>query len=238
MNLIHILKCFELASGLKVNIDKSRLIRVGVSANEVIYMASSLGYSHDTIPFSYLGLSVGKRMNSCSGWNVVTNRFREKLTSWKSNSLSIGGRLTLSKNIGLLCKWKWRFLVKKSALWQIVIKEFNGKDGGFDSTSSSLGVSNGQNTRANDNLSAMLNLIGNLVLNSGGPDKWEWACDKSGMFKTKTLYQSEVSKILDEDVFPAIQRISKGWISAWFKAHDARELNYWIQRPWDILSCI
>ncbi|GKA24087.1 RNA-directed DNA polymerase, eukaryota, reverse transcriptase zinc-binding domain protein [Tanacetum coccineum] len=205
-----------------------------------------LNATHDSIPFFYLGLSVGKKMNSCNGWSAVINRFRDKLTSWKSNSLSIGGGLgvgsLLSKNIGLLCKWKWRFLVEKNALWQIVIKEFYGEDGGFGSTSSSLGVSNGQNTRfwldpwcasglrlsdmfprlyaldrfkdckisdrwslsnsvwggnwdwrlplrgrANDDLSAMLNIIGNLELISSTPDKWEWACEKSGMFKTKTL---------------------------------------------------
>ncbi|GKD65221.1 hypothetical protein Tco_1307329, partial [Tanacetum coccineum] len=150
-------------------------------AEDQAYECSKLlNATHDSIPFFYLGLPVGKKMNSCNGWSVVINRFREKLTSWKANSLSIGGRLTLvkavlavfwgfkdsqkgiswvkwncilldlnkgglgvgsllSKNIGLLCKWKWRFLVEKNALWQIVIKEFYGEDGGFGSTSSSLG---------------------------------------------------------------------------------------------------
>ncbi|GJU96960.1 putative RNA-directed DNA polymerase, eukaryota, reverse transcriptase zinc-binding domain protein, partial [Tanacetum coccineum] len=93
------LLCFELASGLKVNVDKSRVIGVGVLANEVISMASSLGCTHDSIPFFYLGLPVGKKMNSCNGWSAVINRFREKVTSWKANSLSIGGRLTLVKAV-------------------------------------------------------------------------------------------------------------------------------------------
>ncbi|GJX47690.1 RNA-directed DNA polymerase, eukaryota [Tanacetum coccineum] len=98
MNLIRILKCFEFASGLKVNIMKSRIMGVGVPHNDVTYMASSLGCVHDSIPFSYLGLPFGKRMRSCDGWNDIINRFRDRLSSWKANSLSIGGRLTLVKS--------------------------------------------------------------------------------------------------------------------------------------------
>ncbi|GJZ64247.1 hypothetical protein Tco_0620668 [Tanacetum coccineum] len=37
----------------------------------------------------------------------------------------------LSKNLGLLCKWKWRFLIEENALWHRVISYFNGSDGGF-----------------------------------------------------------------------------------------------------------
>ncbi|GJT82207.1 reverse transcriptase domain, reverse transcriptase zinc-binding domain protein [Tanacetum coccineum] len=99
LNLIRILKCFELASRLKVNIMKSRIMGVGVSYNDVARMASSLGCTHDTLLFSYLGLSVGKRMRSWDGWNGIINRFRDRLSSWKANSLSIGGCLTLVKSV-------------------------------------------------------------------------------------------------------------------------------------------
>ncbi|GJV95269.1 RNA-directed DNA polymerase, eukaryota [Tanacetum coccineum] len=80
-NLIHIFRCFELASGLKVNIDKSRVMGVGVPANKVVSMASSLGCTHDSLPFYYLRLPVRKRMNSRVGWNKIINRFRDKLSS-------------------------------------------------------------------------------------------------------------------------------------------------------------
>ncbi|GJZ03380.1 putative RNA-directed DNA polymerase, eukaryota, reverse transcriptase zinc-binding domain protein [Tanacetum coccineum] len=76
IHLIYILKCFELASGLKVNIAKSRLMGVGVSIREIDNLASSLGFAFDSIPFTYLGLPVRKKM-----------------------SLSIGGRLTLVKSV-------------------------------------------------------------------------------------------------------------------------------------------
>ncbi|GJU86058.1 RNA-directed DNA polymerase, eukaryota, reverse transcriptase zinc-binding domain protein [Tanacetum coccineum] len=35
--------------------------------------------------------------------------------------------------MGLLGKWKWRFLVEKNALWRMVIKDFYGIDGGCGS---------------------------------------------------------------------------------------------------------
>nr|GEV32839.1 RNA-directed DNA polymerase, eukaryota, reverse transcriptase zinc-binding domain protein [Tanacetum cinerariifolium] len=38
-----------------------------------------------------------------------------------------------AKNLGLLSKWKWRFLTEKNVLWRKVIKCFYGDDGGFNS---------------------------------------------------------------------------------------------------------
>ncbi|GJX53707.1 putative RNA-directed DNA polymerase, eukaryota, reverse transcriptase zinc-binding domain protein [Tanacetum coccineum] len=98
-NLIHILKWFELASGIKVNIAKSRLLGVGVPNIEVEFMASSLGCTHDSLPFTYLGLLVGKKMRACDGWDLILSRFRDRLSSWRAKSLSIGGRLTLVKSV-------------------------------------------------------------------------------------------------------------------------------------------
>nr|GEV80621.1 nucleotide-binding alpha-beta plait domain-containing protein [Tanacetum cinerariifolium] len=60
LNLIHILKCFELALDLKVNISKSKVIGVGVHCNEVESLASSFGCLHDPLLFTYLGSQLGK----------------------------------------------------------------------------------------------------------------------------------------------------------------------------------
>nr|GEZ57414.1 arginine repressor C-terminal-like domain-containing protein [Tanacetum cinerariifolium] len=61
-NLIHILKCFETGSDLKINLSKNRLIGDGVPVRDVKGMASSLGCSNVSLPFIYLGLRAGKRM--------------------------------------------------------------------------------------------------------------------------------------------------------------------------------
>nr|GEY62830.1 RNA-directed DNA polymerase, eukaryota, reverse transcriptase zinc-binding domain protein [Tanacetum cinerariifolium]GEZ01163.1 RNA-directed DNA polymerase, eukaryota, reverse transcriptase zinc-binding domain protein [Tanacetum cinerariifolium] len=123
------------ASGLKVNIAKSRLFGVGVPNLDVEAIAFSLGCSHDTTPFVYLGLPVGKRMYSSDGWNEVGNRLRLWLSAWKAKSLSIRGGLgtgsLYGKNLALLDKWKWRYRTKNEVLWLKVICSFYGDDGGF-----------------------------------------------------------------------------------------------------------
>ncbi|GJZ15065.1 RNA-directed DNA polymerase, eukaryota, reverse transcriptase zinc-binding domain protein [Tanacetum coccineum] len=98
MHLIRILKCFELAYGLKVNMSKSKLIGVGILISEVENMATFVECSHDSVPFIYLGLLVGIRMRFVDGWGEVINRFRVQLSSKKAKSLSIGSHLTLVKS--------------------------------------------------------------------------------------------------------------------------------------------
>ncbi|GJV79108.1 hypothetical protein Tco_1514978, partial [Tanacetum coccineum] len=85
--------------GLKVNISKSRLFGVGFDLEEVAAVASSLNCSHDSLPFMYLGLSVGKNMNFCDACVDVIDRVRNRLSAWKAKSLSIGGRFTLVKSV-------------------------------------------------------------------------------------------------------------------------------------------
>nr|GEX66081.1 putative RNA-directed DNA polymerase, eukaryota, reverse transcriptase zinc-binding domain protein [Tanacetum cinerariifolium] len=67
-NLINILRCFELASGLKVNLE---------------------------VDFLELGPPVGRKMRLCDGWQGIIDRFRDRLSLWNAKTLSVGGRLTL-----------------------------------------------------------------------------------------------------------------------------------------------
>ncbi|GKB40984.1 hypothetical protein Tco_0885926 [Tanacetum coccineum] len=71
--LVRILKCFQDVSGLKVNLSKSRLYGVGVPLNEVASVAEAINCAHD--------------------------KFLNRLSSWKSKLMSIGGRSTLVKAV-------------------------------------------------------------------------------------------------------------------------------------------
>ncbi|GJU93195.1 RNA-directed DNA polymerase, eukaryota, reverse transcriptase zinc-binding domain protein [Tanacetum coccineum] len=64
-----------------------------------VSLASLTGCSPGNLPFKYLGLPIGANMNQVSNWNILVDRFRTKLSSWKANLLSIGGRLTLIKSV-------------------------------------------------------------------------------------------------------------------------------------------
>ncbi|GJV73082.1 RNA-directed DNA polymerase, eukaryota, reverse transcriptase zinc-binding domain protein [Tanacetum coccineum] len=71
--IVNVLKWFYLASGLKINLNKSKLMGIGISHDMVASAAKSIGCSILHTPFNYLGV--------------------------KLKSLSIGGRLTLIKSV-------------------------------------------------------------------------------------------------------------------------------------------
>nr|GEY94209.1 reverse transcriptase domain, reverse transcriptase zinc-binding domain protein [Tanacetum cinerariifolium] len=85
--------------GLKINLSKSRLFGIGVPEEEVVNITRVVNCSYGSLPFSYLGLLVGKDMNRIEAWADIVNTFTKKLSSWKANLLSIGGRLTLVKSV-------------------------------------------------------------------------------------------------------------------------------------------
>ncbi|GJS04028.1 RNA-directed DNA polymerase, eukaryota [Tanacetum coccineum] len=71
VNLVRILDCFYLASGLKINLHKSQVLGVGVPRDIVIQGASLIG----------------------------CDKIQARLSKWKSKTLSVGGRLTLLKSV-------------------------------------------------------------------------------------------------------------------------------------------
>ncbi|XP_071719242.1 uncharacterized protein [Rutidosis leptorrhynchoides] len=98
-NLINILKCSELASGLKVNFHKSCVYGVGVNPNETEGLASRMGCKAGKFPFIYLGLPIGAKMKKISDWDPVIDKFKKRLSDWKMRTLSYGGRLVLLNSV-------------------------------------------------------------------------------------------------------------------------------------------
>ncbi|GJW73546.1 putative RNA-directed DNA polymerase, eukaryota, reverse transcriptase zinc-binding domain protein [Tanacetum coccineum] len=98
-NLSRILTCFYLASGLKVNFNKSKFFRIAINESELYFFASSIRCQSSYSPCTYLGLPIGANMSRSLNWNPLIERFLKRLTRWKANSLSFGGRLTLAKSV-------------------------------------------------------------------------------------------------------------------------------------------
>lgn len=96
-NLIRILRCFELASGLKVNMSKCKVYGFGVQSCELDLVARSLNCSVGSLPLTYLGLPLGASLARDTHWKPIIERFQAKLSRWKASNLSFGGRLTLCK---------------------------------------------------------------------------------------------------------------------------------------------
>ncbi|GJS10576.1 RNA-directed DNA polymerase, eukaryota [Tanacetum coccineum] len=99
ITIVHVLKCFFLASGLKINIHKSKLMGIGVSNEDVTTAANLIGCTTFTTPFNYLGVKVGVPSSKSCSWDEVLTKISARLSKWKLKTLSIGGRLTLIKSV-------------------------------------------------------------------------------------------------------------------------------------------
>ncbi|GJR22496.1 RNA-directed DNA polymerase, eukaryota, reverse transcriptase zinc-binding domain protein [Tanacetum coccineum] len=98
-NIFQILNIVYIVFGLKINIHKSNVYGLGVSSNEVEVMASYTGCEAGFFSFTYLGLPIGSNMSRIANWQPLIDRFKARLSGWKANLLSIGGRLTLIKYV-------------------------------------------------------------------------------------------------------------------------------------------
>ncbi|GJT64688.1 hypothetical protein Tco_1016168 [Tanacetum coccineum] len=92
--LIHV-ECFYRASGLRINMSKSKILGVNVDSDKVKGAASKLGCLILKTPFTYLGSKVGGSMSRVHAWNEVIDRVKNRLSKWKMKTLSIE------------CRWKW-----------------------------------------------------------------------------------------------------------------------------------
>ncbi|GJV00654.1 RNA-directed DNA polymerase, eukaryota [Tanacetum coccineum] len=97
--IVNVLKCFHLASGLKINFHKSKLMGIGTRPEEVDAAATTMGCSIFTTPFVHLGVKVGGAMSRIKSWDDVVAKVSSRLSKWKLKTLSIGGRLTLIKSV-------------------------------------------------------------------------------------------------------------------------------------------
>ncbi|GJW45828.1 RNA-directed DNA polymerase, eukaryota, partial [Tanacetum coccineum] len=97
--IIRVLECFFRASGLRINLHKSKLMGVAVENSLVNSAANNIGCMTLSLPFSYLGVNVGGHMSRIASWDVVINKVLSRLSKRKMKVLSVGGRLTLLKSV-------------------------------------------------------------------------------------------------------------------------------------------
>ncbi|GJV68532.1 RNA-directed DNA polymerase, eukaryota, reverse transcriptase zinc-binding domain protein [Tanacetum coccineum] len=98
-SLMMMLQWFFLASGLKVNVHKSCIYGVGVPLADIKELADTYGCLANNLPLTYLGVKVGANMNRIDSWKDVVQKVKNKLSSWKAKTLSVGGRFTLIKSV-------------------------------------------------------------------------------------------------------------------------------------------
>ncbi|GKB26093.1 RNA-directed DNA polymerase, eukaryota [Tanacetum coccineum] len=160
--LVHVLECFFRASGLRINMCKSKIMGVNVGDDKIKAAALKLGCRILNTPFTYLGTKVGGNMSRVQAWTEIVDKVKSRLSKWKIKSLSIGGRLTLLKSVlgsipifhmsifkvpltvlrsleSIRCKFfnghelkSRKFHSHNDSLWSRVIKAIYGEDGAID----------------------------------------------------------------------------------------------------------
>ncbi|GJT04797.1 RNA-directed DNA polymerase, eukaryota, reverse transcriptase zinc-binding domain protein [Tanacetum coccineum] len=97
--IVKVLECFYRALGLRINMNKSKLMGIFV-ANDIVDQAdNNIGCTTLKDPFSYLGSKVDNLMSRTRAWNDILNNRANRLSKWKMKTLSIGGRLSLLKSV-------------------------------------------------------------------------------------------------------------------------------------------
>ncbi|GJY32359.1 RNA-directed DNA polymerase, eukaryota [Tanacetum coccineum] len=113
--IIRVLDCFYRASGLRINLHKSKIMGIAVDSSIVDLAAADIGCMILKSPFSYLGVKIGGRMRCINSWKEIINKILSRLSKWKMKTLSIGGHLMLLKSVSgvdhkdqkiSLVKWK------------------------------------------------------------------------------------------------------------------------------------
>nr|GFB67943.1 RNA-directed DNA polymerase, eukaryota, reverse transcriptase zinc-binding domain protein [Tanacetum cinerariifolium] len=93
------IKLNSMASGLRINMCKSKIMGVNVEDGKIHNAASKLGCLVLKTPFTYLGTKVGENMSRKEAWKEVVDKVLSRLSKWKTKTLSIGGRFNLLKSV-------------------------------------------------------------------------------------------------------------------------------------------
>jgi hypothetical protein len=89
-NLCCIFVCFEVVSGLRINLGKSEIVPIG-EVEDAEDLAHLFGCRVASLPMKYLGLPLGASYKSTAIWNGVIEKMERRLAGWKKLYLSKGG---------------------------------------------------------------------------------------------------------------------------------------------------
>lgn len=93
-----ILQSFQLLSGLKINFNKSSLYSCSKDEKKIKKYVQILGCKKGSWPLNFLGDQIDLSSIKKTFWVSLIQKFKEKLASWKKDTLNQAGRLSLIKS--------------------------------------------------------------------------------------------------------------------------------------------
>lgn len=81
MNIKKTLIIFQLTSGLQVKFHKSNILGLNLKPSWLHFAMDSLKCKISELPFTYLGLPIGRNSSLLSTWNTVINHMNKKLAT-------------------------------------------------------------------------------------------------------------------------------------------------------------
>lgn len=84
-----LIRCFNLASGLKVNFHKSTLFGVSTTVRELEVVSGLLHCKKGNALFIHLGVPICENMNKIKSCGPVVDKYKSKLSKWNANNLTI-----------------------------------------------------------------------------------------------------------------------------------------------------
>ncbi|GJX97866.1 hypothetical protein Tco_0353664 [Tanacetum coccineum] len=170
-------------------------------------------------PFTYLGTKVGGNMSRKQAWKEVVDKVLSRLSRWKMKLLSIGGRLTLLKNL-------IRSISDGVRLLDMIVHEVRVLQGRGINVADyiRLKLENGENTRfwvdkwyEGDVIKELFPRMFALELNSmisrmttlvPCEDRYVWTLESDGVFSV-----ASIRKEIDGNQFQDVSRFAtSGWI--------------------------
>jgi hypothetical protein len=95
-----LLECFSLASGLKINLSKSRAFySSGITHDKINRLTSLSGIRNTSSLEKYLGFPMLKGRAKKSDFIFIIEKMQSRLASWKNKLLNKPGRLALASSI-------------------------------------------------------------------------------------------------------------------------------------------
>ena len=121
-----ILSWFEIVSGLKINLDKSELVLVGVVPNFEM-LVDVLGCKQGSLSMKYLGLPLGAKWKDRAVWIPIIEKVERRLAGWKRLYLSKGGKTYSHKKYFIQFTYLSPFPFSNSSRYSILYRTTSTK---------------------------------------------------------------------------------------------------------------